>query len=250
MVLGLPDPWLHVLDAFQEHLDRERRHHLDEIAGGKPSACFNSRGPGPDTATSLRRSPMTMPADVDADAPRTWKRCPPTCGGGRARERRRRRARRLPRAAGSRSSSTPGTSRISSVEAVRRVASAGCSRRSTRSFADFDGAARRPSSAAYRGEVAGGGRRRPSRRRATCEPGLAYERCRRRPGAGRRYQEGVGRIILRDLPRLMREHDAPTAWSLRTWSARGRIQLRRAVVAGSAVASAGRRIRRSRRCAP
>lgn len=27
MVLGLPDPWLHVVDAFQEHLDRTRRHY-------------------------------------------------------------------------------------------------------------------------------------------------------------------------------------------------------------------------------
>jgi hypothetical protein len=41
MVLGLPDPWLHVVDAFQEHLDRERRHHVgDESAGGRPSGVL------------------------------------------------------------------------------------------------------------------------------------------------------------------------------------------------------------------
>lgn len=47
MVLGLPDPWLHVLDAFQEHLDRERRHHLgEEIVAGRPSAVLQFTRPG------------------------------------------------------------------------------------------------------------------------------------------------------------------------------------------------------------
>jgi hypothetical protein len=33
MVVCLPDPWLHVVDGFQEHLDSERRRHPGGIAG-------------------------------------------------------------------------------------------------------------------------------------------------------------------------------------------------------------------------
>jgi hypothetical protein len=33
MVLCLPDPWLHVVDGFQEHLDSERRRHPGGVAG-------------------------------------------------------------------------------------------------------------------------------------------------------------------------------------------------------------------------
>ncbi len=37
MVLCLPDPWLHVVDGFQEHLDSERRRHPGGVAG-QPAA--------------------------------------------------------------------------------------------------------------------------------------------------------------------------------------------------------------------
>jgi len=37
MVLCLPDPWLHVVDGFQEHLDSERRRHPGGVAG-RPAA--------------------------------------------------------------------------------------------------------------------------------------------------------------------------------------------------------------------
>ena len=37
MVLCLPDPWLHVVDGFQEHLDSERRRHPGGIAA-RPAA--------------------------------------------------------------------------------------------------------------------------------------------------------------------------------------------------------------------
>jgi len=33
MVLCLPDPWLHVVDGFQEHLDSERRRHPGGVDG-------------------------------------------------------------------------------------------------------------------------------------------------------------------------------------------------------------------------
>jgi hypothetical protein len=33
MVLCLPDPWLHVVDGFQEHLDAEYRRHRSDAAG-------------------------------------------------------------------------------------------------------------------------------------------------------------------------------------------------------------------------
>jgi hypothetical protein len=47
MVLALPDPWLHVVDAFHEHLDRERRHHrAEEIAGGLRPRVLQFTRPG------------------------------------------------------------------------------------------------------------------------------------------------------------------------------------------------------------
>jgi hypothetical protein len=47
IVVALPDPWLHVVDAFQERLDRERRRHLPDATAGGPSSAvlqFTPRG--------------------------------------------------------------------------------------------------------------------------------------------------------------------------------------------------------------
>jgi hypothetical protein len=47
MVLGLPDPWLHVLDAFQEHLDGEHGHYVGGgITGGGPAGVIQFIRPG------------------------------------------------------------------------------------------------------------------------------------------------------------------------------------------------------------
>jgi hypothetical protein len=46
MVLGLPDPWRHVLDAFQEHLDRARQEALGDVAGGRVAAVLQFTRPG------------------------------------------------------------------------------------------------------------------------------------------------------------------------------------------------------------
>jgi hypothetical protein len=47
MVLVLPDPWLHVLDAFQEHLDRSRRFYAGEERPGEAAPVMvQSRRPG------------------------------------------------------------------------------------------------------------------------------------------------------------------------------------------------------------
>jgi hypothetical protein len=42
MVLCLPDPWLHVVDGFQEHLDSERRRHPGGVAGRPASGMVQS----------------------------------------------------------------------------------------------------------------------------------------------------------------------------------------------------------------
>ena len=42
MVLCLPDPWLHVVDGFQEHLDSERRRHPGDVAGRPASGVVQS----------------------------------------------------------------------------------------------------------------------------------------------------------------------------------------------------------------
>ena len=47
MVLVLPDPWLHVLDAFQEHLDHARRLHVaKDNAGEALPVMVQSSRPG------------------------------------------------------------------------------------------------------------------------------------------------------------------------------------------------------------
>lgn len=46
MVLCLPDPWLHVVDGFQEHLDSERRRHPGGVAGRPASGVVQSSVPG------------------------------------------------------------------------------------------------------------------------------------------------------------------------------------------------------------
>jgi hypothetical protein len=47
MVLVLPDPWLHVLDAFREHLDRARRLHAGEERPGEAAPVMvQSSRPG------------------------------------------------------------------------------------------------------------------------------------------------------------------------------------------------------------
>jgi hypothetical protein len=45
MVLCLPDPWLHVVDGFQEYLDAERRRYPAEAAGRPPSSVLQYKGP-------------------------------------------------------------------------------------------------------------------------------------------------------------------------------------------------------------
>ena len=44
MVLCLPDPWLHVVDGFQEHLDFERRRYPADGAGRPPSGVIQYTG--------------------------------------------------------------------------------------------------------------------------------------------------------------------------------------------------------------
>ena len=179
MVLGLPDPWLHVLDAFQEHLDRERRRSPGRGAGGTLPGMLQFTRPGPDgPAHEEERHDDARRGGRDASRPGSHARR--SADGGR-RMRRRRRPLRLPPAAGSRSSSRPGTSRISSVR-DSASASGACSSETDPQLADFDGA-RVATERNYRATIAVAKGLAAFAAARTREPGPSPARCRPRPGA-------------------------------------------------------------------